>query len=119
MKSLPLLKSHNRKLISELSNQFDSVKQEMKVYNGINKAMMRVIGNGTTKSTERKQISVLRNTSTNSEPIAGKSWFTLLTAVAKATEIHVPCLAPSTKVEDIVDFLKDVIPDESCTQLNL
>ncbi|KAL3286696.1 hypothetical protein HHI36_001191, partial [Cryptolaemus montrouzieri] len=78
---------------------------------------MGFIGAGTTKSTGSEQISAA-NTSANSKLIAGNSRSTLLTAVPRTTEIHVSRLAPSTKVKDIVDFLKDVIPDVSCTRLN-
>ncbi|KAL3290469.1 hypothetical protein HHI36_023810 [Cryptolaemus montrouzieri] len=80
--------------------------------------MMRVIGAGTTKSTGRKQLSALRNASTNSKPISEKPVFTLLTAVLRTTEIHVYRLPPSNGVEDNVGFPKDVTPDNSCTQLN-
>ncbi|KAL3278137.1 hypothetical protein HHI36_013480 [Cryptolaemus montrouzieri] len=73
-----------------------------KVSNGINQDMMGVIGTGITKSTERKQLSALMNTSTYSKPITRKSRSTLL---------------PLLKL-NIVDFLKDVIPDVSCTQQN-
>ncbi|KAL3281249.1 hypothetical protein HHI36_004462 [Cryptolaemus montrouzieri] len=107
------------KPIQELANLFWICDSCLPVVsNGINQAMMGVIGAGTTKSTGRKQLSALRKTSTNSKPIAGESRFTLLTAVPKTIEIHVSRLAPSTEVEDIVDSLKDVIPDVSCTQLN-
>ncbi|KAL3290471.1 hypothetical protein HHI36_023812 [Cryptolaemus montrouzieri] len=63
---------------------------------GINQAMMRVIDAGTTRSTRRKQFSTLRNSSTSSKPIAGKSRSTSLTAVPKTTKIHVSRLSPST-----------------------
>ncbi|KAL3290250.1 hypothetical protein HHI36_023600 [Cryptolaemus montrouzieri] len=86
------------------SDQSDKITLSQ-VSNGINQAMMGVTGAGTTKSTGRKQFSALKNTSTYSKPIAWKSRSTLLTAVPRTTDINVSRLPPTTKVEDIVDFL--------------
>ncbi|KAL3268683.1 hypothetical protein HHI36_007786 [Cryptolaemus montrouzieri] len=99
------------------SNQSDKITLSQ-VFNSIDQAMMIVIGAETTKSTGKKQLSASKNTLTNSKPIAGKSRFTLLTTVPRTTQIHVSRLATSTKVKVIVGFLKDVIPDVSCTQMN-